>query len=157
MISPVALPTLLLRRVTVGALAAGVGAIAFAAIASATPLARSAALEQPFLAENNIAMNKMMTSMTIKPTGDVDRDFVGMMAPHHQGAIDMAVAYLRFGHNEKLRRLSQEIIVTQQQEIAAMRLAVGESLPRSSPPPTQASPTAHNSSMSPHAMSMLGN
>ena len=30
-------------------------------------------------------MNKMMADMTIKPTGDVDRDFVEMMVPHHQG------------------------------------------------------------------------
>jgi uncharacterized protein (DUF305 family) len=32
---------------------------------------------------------------------------------------------LRYGKNEQLRRIAQEIIVTQQDEIAAMRLAVG--------------------------------
>jgi uncharacterized protein (DUF305 family) len=94
--------------------------------------------EQPFLSENDAAMNKMMADMTIKPTGDVDRDFVAMMVPHHQGAIDMAQAVLRYGHNEQLRRLAQEIVVTQQQEIAAMRLAVGEPLPPSVASPTQA-------------------
>jgi uncharacterized protein (DUF305 family) len=82
--------------------------------------------EARFLAENDVLMQKMMTDMTIDATGDVDRDFVGMMVPHHQGAIDMAQAELRYGHNEQLRRLAQEIIVTQQQEIAAMRLAVGQ-------------------------------
>ncbi|MGA7996245.1 MAG: DUF305 domain-containing protein, partial [Bradyrhizobium sp.] len=87
--------------------------------------------EQPFLSDNDAAMNRMMADMTIKPTGDVDRDFVAMMVPHHQGAIDMAQAVLRYGRNEQLRRLAQEIIVTQQQEIAAMRLAVGEELPPS--------------------------
>ena len=46
--------------------------------------------EAPFLAENDAAMNKMMADMAVKPTGDVDRDFVAMMVPHHQGAIDMA-------------------------------------------------------------------
>jgi uncharacterized protein (DUF305 family) len=80
--------------------------------------------EQPFLSENTTAMNKMMADMTIKPTGDVDRDFVAMMVPHHQGAIDMAQAELKYGHNEQLRRLAQEIVVTQQQEIAVMRDAV---------------------------------
>jgi hypothetical protein len=35
------------------------------------------------------------------------------------------------------QRLSQEIVVTQQQEIAAMRLAVGEELPPSAASPTQ--------------------
>jgi uncharacterized protein (DUF305 family) len=53
--------------------------------------------------------------MGIQPSGDVDTDFAAMMAPHHQGAIEMAQAELRYGRNEQLRRLSQEIIVTQQQ------------------------------------------
>jgi hypothetical protein len=98
------------------------------------------AAEAPFLAENDAAMKKMMNDMTVKPTGDVDADFVTMMVPHHQGAIDMAVAVLRYGRNPQIRRLAQEIIVTQQQEIAAMRLAVGQPLPPSIPSPTQASP-----------------
>jgi len=68
--------------------------------------------------------------------------------PHHQGAIDMAQAVLRYGRNEQLRRLAQEIIVTQQQEIAAMRLAVGEELPPSVASPTQIAPSS--SSMSSH-------
>jgi hypothetical protein len=92
--------------------------------------------EAAYLAENGAAMSKMMKDMTINPSGDVDRDFVDMMVPHHQGAIDMAVAVLRYGHNPQLRRLAQEIIVDQQQEIAAMRLAVGEPLPPSRPAPT---------------------
>jgi hypothetical protein len=82
-------------------------------------------------------MNKMMTDMTVKPTGDIDRDFVEMMVPHHQGAVDMALAELKYGHNEQLRRLAQEIVVTQQQEISVMRLAIGDKLPPSAPSPTQ--------------------
>jgi uncharacterized protein (DUF305 family) len=100
--------------------------------------------EAPFLAENDAAMSKMMADMAVKPTGDVDRDFVEMMVPHHQGAIDMAKAVLRYGKNEQLRRLAQEIIVTQQQEIAAMRLAMGDPLP-----PSVASPTAAESAATP--------
>jgi hypothetical protein len=96
--------------------------------------------EAPFLSENDAAMQKMMREMAAKPTGDIDRDFVAMMVPHHQGAIDMAQIYLRYGHNEQLRRLAQEIIVTQQQEITVMRRAVGEKLPPSAPAPTQAAP-----------------
>jgi hypothetical protein len=45
---------------------------------------------------------------------------------------------LRHGHNEQLQRLAQEIIVTQQQEIAAMRLAVDLPLPPSESAPDQA-------------------
>src|SRR5260221_10003150 len=89
--------------------------------------------EAAFLAENNAAMTKMMAAMEIKPSGDVDKDFVAMMTPHHQGAVDMAQAMLRYGHNEQLRRLAQEIIVTQQQEITVMRMAVGETLPPTAP------------------------
>jgi uncharacterized protein (DUF305 family) len=95
--------------------------------------------EEPFLAENDAAMAKMMQGMAEKPSGDVDRDFVMMMTAHHQGAIDMATALLRHGHNEQLKRLAQEIIVTQQQEIAAMKLAIGDPLPPSTPAPTEPS------------------
>jgi uncharacterized protein (DUF305 family) len=80
--------------------------------------------EQLFLSENNTAMDKMMADMTTKPTGDVDRDFVAMMVPHHQGAVDMANAELKYGHNEQLRRLAQEIVASQSQEIVAMRNAL---------------------------------
>ena len=97
--------------------------------------------EPPYLTENDAAMNKMMSDMVIKPTGDVDRDFVAMMTPHHQGAIEMAQAVLRGGRNEQIRRLAQEVIVTQQQEITAMRLAIGDPLPPSAPSPTQISAT----------------
>jgi uncharacterized protein (DUF305 family) len=95
--------------------------------------------EVPFLDENSVAMTKMMTDMAVKPTGDVDADFVAMMVPHHQGAIEMARTVLRYGNNAKIKRLAQEIIVTQQQEIAVMRLALGEPLPPSVPSPTQLS------------------
>jgi uncharacterized protein (DUF305 family) len=100
---------------------------------------RGAAVEEaPFLAENSAAMSRMIIGMGIEPSGDVDRDFVAMMSAHHQGGIEMAKALLRYGRNERLRRLAQEIIVTQQQEIAVMRLAVGESLPPPAPAPDQA-------------------
>jgi uncharacterized protein (DUF305 family) len=127
------------------------GSASLAAVEDASPQAsaarhpRSAARVDPaaearYLAENDRAMTKMMKGMAVKPTGDVDRDFVAMMVPHHQGAIDMAVAVLRYGSNERLKRLAQEIIVTQQDEIAALRLAVGEPLPPSIPAPTRPSP-----------------
>ena len=96
--------------------------------------------EQPFLSDNDAAMNRMMADMTIKPTGDVDRDFVAMMVPHHQGAVDMAKAELKYGRNEQLRRLAQGIVATQQQEIAVMRLALGEGLASSVASPAQPAP-----------------
>jgi uncharacterized protein (DUF305 family) len=68
-------------------------------------------------------MKKMNNAMMAAPvTGDPDLDFIAMMTPHHQGAIDMAKTYLLHGKDPVLRRMAQEIIVTQQQEIEAMRL-----------------------------------
>jgi hypothetical protein len=101
--------------------------------------------EQPYLVAVNAAMGRMMKGMMGNATGDVDADFVAMMQPHHQGAIDMAVADLRYGKNEQLKRIAQEIIVDQQQEIAAMRLAIGQPLPASLAVPTQqgSAPLSH--------------
>lgn len=93
--------------------------------------------EAPYLVQNNLAMNTMMTNMTVKPTGDIDHDFVAMMVPHHQGGIDMGRAELRYGHNPQLMRVAQEIVVDQIQEIAMMRLALNEPLPPSISSPTQ--------------------
>ncbi len=72
------------------------------------------------------AMDHMMDAMGEPTTGDVDKDFVQMMKPHHQAAIDMAQSELRYGHNEQLRRIAQEIIVDQQQELLAMDMAIGK-------------------------------
>jgi Domain of unknown function (DUF305) len=99
-----------------------------AAICS-TPFRSAPAAEAPYLADNVTAMTKMMIDMGIRPSGDVDSDFVAMMVPHHRGAIDMARAELRYGQNEQLKRMAQEIIVTQLQEIAAMHLALGQPSP----------------------------
>jgi len=90
----------------------------------------------------------MMIDMGIKPSGDVDTDFVAMMVPHHQGAIEMAQAELRYGRNEPLRRMAQEIIVTQLQEITAMRLSLRQNLPPSIASSVQIPPAALNDSKS---------
>jgi uncharacterized protein (DUF305 family) len=123
-----------------------VASAAFAALQGA----RVEDSERPYLSQNAKVMDRMMAGMAMKPTGDVDADFASLMIPHHQGAIDMAVLELRYGHNEQLRRIAQEIIVDQQQEIIAMRLALGQSLPTSAPAPTQPdAPLAPNSAAVP--------
>jgi uncharacterized protein (DUF305 family) len=110
-------------------LAAG---LLLAVLAVATHGADTQDASAAFLAECHAAMKKMMSGMEVKPSGDVDRDFAAMMIPHHKGAIDMAQSELRYGRNERLRRLAQEIIVEQTQEIEVMRLAIG---PEPSPSP----------------------
>ena len=110
----------------------GEGSLADFVSAICSPRFQSASqAEAPYIAENVSAMTKMMFDMGIRPSGDIDGDFVAMMTPHHQGAIEMALAELRYGHNERLKRMAQEIIVTQRDEIAAMRQAIG--LPPSVP------------------------
>jgi hypothetical protein len=93
-----------------------------------------------FRAMMNDAVARMHAGMQVPFTGDADRDFARMMIPHHQGAIDMALVELRYGKDQRLKRLAQEIIVAQQQEIAVMHLALGDALPPGSPAPTQLSP-----------------
>ncbi|MEJ0018262.1 MAG: DUF305 domain-containing protein [Acetobacteraceae bacterium] len=102
-----------------------------APVAWLTPALAASPADTAFQQESKVAMDRMMAGMDVKPSGDVDRDFALMMIAHHQGAIDMAEAELRHGRNEQLRRIARDIVVEQQQQIAAMRLAVG--LPASAP------------------------
>jgi uncharacterized protein (DUF305 family) len=116
------------------------------ALVNATPSLLARSEEASFLARNDAAMAKMMATMKIKPSNDVDRDFVALMLPHHQGAIAMSQSELIYGHNEPLRNLAQEIIVTQQQEITAMQLALSTAshAPSSSSSATSMQPRSHH-------------
>lgn len=67
-------------------------------------------------------MNKMNQAMSGAPmTGDPDRDFVAMMIPHHEGAIDMAKTELQYGKDPVLRKMARDIVVAQEKEIAEMK------------------------------------
>jgi uncharacterized protein (DUF305 family) len=69
------------------------------------------------------AMSVMHKDMhSAEYTGEPDHDFVTMMIPHHQGAIDMAKALLLYGKDEQLKRLALEIIADQQNEVQLMQL-----------------------------------
>ncbi len=83
--------------------------------------ARAAMEADGFASVMAAAMARMDAAMMAPASGDADRDFAAMMIPHHQGAVDMAEAELRFGRDPVLRRLAQGIIVEQRQEIAVMR------------------------------------
>ncbi len=66
---------------------------------------------------------KMHDEMSaIQRTGDADTDFVRLMLPHHQAAVDMARVQLLHGRDPQIRRLAQEIISDQQLEIELMQL-----------------------------------
>ena len=68
------------------------------------------------------SMDKMHMAMrAIKRSGNSDVDFVRLMLPHHQAAIDMAKTQLLYGKDPQMRRLAQEIITDQQLEIELMQ------------------------------------
>jgi uncharacterized protein (DUF305 family) len=67
-------------------------------------------------------MDKMHMAMgAVAPSGNSDVDFVRLMIPHHQAAIDMAKTQLLYGKDPQMRRLAQEIITDQQSEIELMQ------------------------------------
>ena len=90
-----------------------------AAMAPAVPPAAGAPTpaDRAFAASNDA----MMKGMAVKPSGDADRDFVAMMLPHHQGAVDMAKVELQYGHDPMLRTLATDIVKAQLAEIAEMQ------------------------------------
>ncbi len=67
------------------------------------------------------ANDKMMHDMQMASTGDVDKDFVTMMIPHHQGAIDMAKVELQYGKDPAIKKLAETIVAAQEEEIAGMK------------------------------------
>ena len=121
---------------------------AFLAVALVVAVTFAARGDGPIVGEDGFramitdAVARMHVAMDVPFRGDPDRDFARMMIPHHQGAIDMALVELRYGKDERLKRLAQEIIVDQQQEIAVMHLALGDTLPRGTPAPTQVPPAS---------------
>ncbi len=91
-----------------------------------------APMTMPDHAPVDVALDQAMTSMSaamarVQPTGNSDADFATMMIPHHKGAIEMAKVELQYGTDPRLRRLAQEIIVTQNSEIELMQLALKHS------------------------------
>jgi uncharacterized protein (DUF305 family) len=68
------------------------------------------------------SMDKMHMAMgAVVRSGNSDVDFVRLMLPHHQAAIDMAKTQLLYGKDPQMRRLAQEIITDQQLEIELMQ------------------------------------
>lgn len=78
----------------------------------------SAAVKEAFAKAHQ---NMMASMQAMPPTGDADKDFVMMMMPHHQGAIDMAKIELQYGKDKELRAMAEQIIKAQEKEIAEMK------------------------------------
>jgi uncharacterized protein (DUF305 family) len=79
--------------------------------------------DSPDWTELKSSMEKMhVAMMSMETSGNSDVDFVRLMIPHHQAAIDMARTQLLYGKDPQMRRLAQEIITAQQSEIELMKL-----------------------------------
>jgi uncharacterized protein (DUF305 family) len=70
-------------------------------------------------------MNRAMMDMEM--TGDPTHDFVMMMIPHHQSAIDMAQVLLRGPDADpEIKALAEKIIADQQKEIDLFNAWLGQ-------------------------------
>ena len=92
-------------------------------VASATAEAdRVHSSTDPDWSELIASMDKMHMAMgAVVRSGNSDVDFVRLMLPHHQAAVDMAKTELLYGKDPQMRRLAQEIITDQQSEIELMQ------------------------------------
>lgn len=91
-------------------------------VQAGTPEQGSQTPTSPDWKELVASMDRMHMAMgTVKGSGDSDVDFVRLMLPHHQAAIDMAKTEILYGKDAQMRRLAQEIITDQQLEIQLMQ------------------------------------
>ena len=82
----------------------------------------AAAMSSPGSKALHDSMMKGMSGMhDMKMTGDTDRDFAMMMIQHHQQAIDMSRAQLKYGKNADIRKKAQEIVDTSEKDIAELK------------------------------------
>lgn len=75
----------------------------------------------PVAAAFDAINRRMHRDMAVEPSGSADKDFARAMIAHHQGAIDMAKVELGFGKDPEMRKLAEQVIAAQEQEIATLR------------------------------------
>ena len=75
-------------------------------------------------------MDTMMLNMdTVKMNQYADLDFIRMMIPHHQGAIEMSLYEIQHGRNFEMKQLAKSIIAEQTNEIEQMGIWVNRNIP----------------------------
>ena len=72
-------------------------------------------------AYNNIYKTMIAAMQDAKPTGNIDKDFLEEMIPHHVGAIKMAENILKYTQNSELKTIVENIITTQQKQATEMQ------------------------------------
>lgn len=77
---------------------------------------------EEFVRELHAGMEQMSGAMHASGhSGNPDIDFLAMMIPHHEGAVEMARLVLIHGRDPLVRRLAEDIIAGQATEVLAMR------------------------------------
>lgn len=64
---------------------------------------------------------KIHGEMTLPFSGNPDVDFVRRMISHDQGAVDMAKVVLAFGKDEKVQKIAEDVIRTNEANITSMQ------------------------------------
>lgn len=82
------------------------------------PKPNTEAMQQAYARSMDVLHGDMVLGIA-DPVPDVA--FARGMLPHHMGAVEMAKIELKYGTNEEMRQLAQEIINTQQTEIELMQ------------------------------------
>ena len=75
---------------------------------------------EKFAKRAQMDMYEMMRVMSeTNLTGSVDKDFIILMIPHHQGAIAASKQILGVSKNPQIRQFAQDIITAQEAEVRA--------------------------------------
>jgi uncharacterized protein (DUF305 family) len=92
--------------------------LAIAAIAGTVSMAFAEETDasKAYMAAMHSSMN-----MNMEMSGDPDVDFVRMMIPHHEGAVEMAKVVLQYGKDPEVKKMAEDVIAAQQEEITWMK------------------------------------
>nr|WP_207366855.1 DUF305 domain-containing protein [Fibrella rubiginis]MBO0939331.1 DUF305 domain-containing protein [Fibrella rubiginis] len=106
---------------------------------SVASLSATLLLSQPTIAQqstSNAMMKSMQSGMTqmmsMKLTGDPDRDFAMMLKMHHQSAVEMADMEVKQGKNAQVKALASKIKASNQKEIRELDQFMSSHKPQSS-------------------------
>ena len=78
--------------------------------------------EEKYLKEYEKIVKEMMCGLeNLKPTGNVDKDFLQSMIVHHQGAIDMVNSIIKYTDNAEIKKMAEGELQNQQPEIDNMK------------------------------------
>ena len=67
-------------------------------------------------------MNMMKAMNGVAISGDMDKDYLMGMIPHHQGAIDVSKIILTITKDKTVKEIANRIIADQEKEIAEMKV-----------------------------------